>query len=358
MTTNIQFKFPKARFDAMTAALYDATPLAEMPSSLLIGAGAGKRLAVKWNLDRLQTQDAAEVAYIVRSLEQIRAGVQETEYPGLNASDWFPFTQDVDPGKESLTITKGDRAGKPEYTKNLKGDAPRVDFDLDQVSYPMASFWLSYGYGIQDVRAARAAGVPLLPHYAMLCREEMARLLDDIAFNGHTNAGLKGIFTLSGVDTYSVPADGVGGSKAFTAKDPDKVLRDLNAPASQVIVATKGIENPDSVLMPISTHEHIAGRRVGDGTNESILSYWKRTTPHITNIYRSHKGETKGGSSDTRMVTYQKRVDKLEMPNAVIYEQFAPGVSANGLEVVTVAHMRTGGMITHRPKSICNSDGQ
>lgn len=355
MTTIItDNSFPKARFEALKAALFDSSPLVEMPKS---PAAAGLQ-PTPWRLDKLNA-DAAEIAFIVRSLEQIRAGVVEVEYPALRATEWFPFTTGIDPGKESLTITYGDKAGEPEYTKDLKGKAPRVDFDLDQGSFPMRSYWLAYGYGVQDVRAARAGGVPLTSHYALICREQMARKLDKIAFLGDTGpAQLKGILTLANTDTYTPPSDGVGGSKLWSAKSPDQVLRDLNAPASQVIVATKGVENPDTMLMPISLHEHIAGRRVGDGTNESILSYFKRTNPHITSINRTHYSETAGALSTTRLVTYQNRVDKIEMANSVIFEQFSPGVSEDGLEVVTVTHMRTAGMLAHRPKSVCFSDGQ
>jgi len=347
-TPNKQIGFPQVRLDQMAAkaAAFDPRASFEVPAGWSFGGSIFHR-------------DAAETAYVIRSLEDIRAGVLEQEFPQLMAQQWFPFSiGGIDPGAESVTIRHANQKGKVEFTKDLMGDAPRVDFDMDEVSYPLRSFWVSYGFGIQDVRAAMKAGVPLQSKTASLAREQMARKLDDIAFNGDTPAGLKGILTLSGTSTYTVPTTGVGASKTWASKSPDDVLLDLAAPASQVIAATLGIENPDSMLMPISLYELINSRRVGDGTSESILSYFRRNDSNIRNIYRSHKGATAGAASTTRVVTYEKSSAKLEMLVPIVFEQFAPGVSANGLVVQTVCHMRTGGMIAHRPGSIVCSDGQ
>lgn len=351
------FVFPQARLDQMIAeaARFDARVRHDSSQN---------NWAQGFNSPSFR-RDAAETAFIVRQLEFIRPGIDEMQFPELHAQEWFPWDTTVDNGSESITTTQSNQSGKPKLTKDLKGEAPRVDMKLSQVNYPIYSAFHSYGYGIQEVRAAMKAGIPLTTKWAALCREQLQRALDDIAFMGSDSTAvedigataLQGALTLTGTDTYTVPADGAGASKTFESKDSDKILRDLSAMASQVVVATKGIENPETMLLPLATYEFINTKRVGDGTSDTVLSYFRRVDGNIRNVYRTHKSATAGSGSTKRVMVYEKNPSKLQFFAPVPFEQFPPGTSANGLEVMTVCHFRTAGMIAHRPKSIIYADG-
>lgn len=342
---NPTYVFPQARLDemALEAVRFDAAD----PRPL------------KWHFDgRGSHFDGAESAYLARQLEFMRPGVIEASFPKLMAANWIPYNTTPDSGSTQFTVVFEDQVGEVRLSQDMKGIIPRVDAKTSTASINIFSMLLSYGYSIQEARAAMKAGYPLQARRAMLCREQMERKLDDIAFVGDTGSGVKGLLNqttgATAVDTYTVPATGQGGSKKWRDKAPDDVLLDLCAAPSQIVTGSLEIEQPDTWLLPLSTYESISQRRVGDGTNESILSYYLRTAAHAKRVVKTHKSETKGSGSTTRAVCYEANPNKLEMIVPTPFEQFNP--ISEGLDVVTICHLRTAGVFVYRPRSICYAD--
>lgn len=332
--------FPQARLDEMTQAARDFD---------------------KNNLPKTEFElrgphfDAAESAFVARQLEFMRPGIFEAKYPTLKGKSLVPINSTMDPGAEQWTITIVDQVGEVKHLKDFTKDLSRVEVSTTQKSMGVASFGISYAYTINEVRHALYAKFPLQARKAMAARDQMARKLDDILFSGDTATGMKGLINQTGTATYTVLADGAGGSKNWEDKSPDKVLRDLNAPFGQVAVDTKEIHALNTLVLPLSSYQHIAGTRVGDGTSETILSYWLRTNPYgIGSVETTVKLETAGSGNTKRMVAYEKSPQVLEAIVPVEFEQFAPETFHT--EVSTICHMRTGGVAVYYPKAICYAD--
>ena len=299
--------------------------------------------------------DASTTAYVARQLEYLRPGLFEVQYPNLKGKRWVPVNSSMPVGAEQYTITIMDRVGQVKHVKDFSKDLSRVELKTSQASMNVFSMGISYAWNINEIRAAMYAGVPLPTKKAMFARDLMARKFDDILLEGESVTGAKGLFNLTGTETYSIPADGSGGSKNLEDKAPDKILRDLNAPFSQVILNSLEVHNPNTVILPLSTQQFIAGLRVGDGTSETVLSYWLRTNPYgISSVDYSTKLETAGAGSTKRMVVYEKSPNVLEMIAPVEFEQFAPETFLT--EVQTICQMRVGGIALYMPKAVCYTD--
>lgn len=344
------YQFPQTRLDEMSA---DAARFAESRFDVASMEKPLWRFDVGYGNGRC---DAAESWYLARQLEFMRKGVMETSFPDLQATSLFPTNTEIDNASTSYTVQQSKPVGTSLVTQNMAGIIPMVDESIGETNYKIFQLMAGYGYSIQEARTAMKIGKPLPARRAVLCRQQLMRDLEQIAFNGHAATGLKGALTLAGTATYTVPADGVGGSKKLKDKDPDKVLRDLNALAKQVVTDTKGIEIPNVLLLPMSVYEHIAAVRVGDGTSMSILNYFRDNNAHITRIARTYQSETAGAGSTTRTMAYEQSPEKLEFVVPVPFEQFAPGTDETGLFVKTVCQIRTAGMVSHRPKSQIYAD--
>lgn len=347
--TAATFMFPQARADQMAE---DAVSFQR----------SGFRLdgrTIQWKFHGgVWHADAAESAFIARQLEYMRQGVIEASYPELIAQTLFPYNTSVPAGAEFYTATHSDQVGEVKIARDMRGIIPRSDVNLTQTTFAIFSMLSSYGYNIQETRAAMMAGFPLDTTRAMNCREQLQRVLDNIAFIGDVPTGIKGALTLANTTTYTVPSTGVAGSKTWASKSPDNVLLDLNGAPAQIVTDTLGSEEPDTMLLPRTTYEHIAGRRVGDGTSTSILSYFKANNAHIKTVAQTHKSESHATAwTGKRGMVYRKNPNKLEIVVPVPFEQFAPGTSESGLEVVTVCHIRTAGAVAHKPKSVGYFDG-
>lgn len=341
MSQNLNSIFPRTRLDQMIAAALvldgDRTYRSDgLPELLASFPSSGEF-----------RQDGAESYYIARQLEHIRAGVIEASFPELKSGRLVPMDTTPDEGAEQYTVTYADQAGEVRVSKDMEGIIPNVDVKTSQVTYPILSLLLAYGFTLQEARAAMKARKALPADRAMRCREQIERKIDSIALLGDAAGGLKGLFNLAGTATMAP-----GG--IWTARTPVQILADWNGAISQVVVDTLEIETPDTSVLPTSRFEYVTTTRVSDGTVDTIATYFKRNNPHIKQIESSHKLESNAGWTGKRMVNYQKNPLKVAMILPTPFEQLMPDVTSTSTR--TVCHARTAGVIAHRPKSIIYTD--
>jgi hypothetical protein len=331
--------FPQARLDAMREAARAFNPQA-LPTDL------------QFNLTNNRV-DAAESAFVARQLEHMRPGLFEVKYPALKGLNWVPANYSVDPGAESYTIQIMDKTGDVQITRDFGTHAPMVNVSITERSVGFFSLTNGYTYSFQEARAAMMARQPLQARKAMACREAMARKMDEIALLGETTMGLTGLFTQSGTTVYSTP-QGAGLDTEFSSKSSDEILLDLNGAMSQVALDTLEAHIPDTMILPLSSRDLISTRRVGDGTDRSVMQFFLANSAYPVTIEQSVKLETNSNWTGKRGVVYKKDPNVLEMIISQQFEQFAPEVK--GFVVETLCHARTAGVACYFPKAIAYFD--
>lgn len=307
---------------------------------------------------RFDNMDAGENAFFSRQLEHIRPGIFEVKYADLVAMTLVPVNTSVHAGAEIYTYRAYDQFGKAVLASDLSKTGPRVDVSaLPETFSPIRSMKDSYGYSIQEARAAMMANLDLDPRKAKAARSAIAQLTDDILLLGDGSApylGLYGLFALTGTHTYSVP-NGAGGLKTFASKTPDEVVADLHGIANGIVSNSKEIHKPTTLLLPLTSYQDVTSRRMGDGASNTILQQFLSTSPYIKSVKSCVKLETAGAAGVKRMVAYNPDSEMLEAIMPVVFEQLAP--QFDGYEVITHCHGRTGGVVTYYPKSISYGDG-
>lgn len=317
---------------------------------------------VSWRFDGNGNFDSAESAFVARQLESMRPGVYKVEYPTLKGATLVSSNSEDDPGCEFVTITIVNQVGQVLVSRDMSTATPMVEVFTSQQSTPVYSMRIGYQYSLQEARNAIMAKRPLIADKAMACREQMERKLDDIIFVGETTMGLKGLLNQSGALIYT-PINGLKGTTLFADKTPDEVMKDLNGAPSQIVSASLEVEVPDTAVFTTATLEYLGSTRVGDGTSQQILGYWKSTTPHIKRVESSYKGNTLGASGTsnpvvsgvTRSVFYKNDPVKIEYSIPQPFEQLPP--QAKDFNVVTNCHMRTAGVMLKYPNSMIYLDG-
>lgn len=354
MSHNLTSLFPQAHLDAMIAAAK------ELRGGNITSRNDAADSAVAQLLKSFPSHlDAAESYYTARQLEHMRLGVLNATFPDLEADKLVPFDTSPHEGAENFTVTFADQAGRSRVTKNMNGIVPNVDVSTSTTTYPMVSVMLQYVYTLQEARTAMMAGKPLNSDRAMRCREQIKRDLNEILLLGDScdiavGTGVKGLFTLSGTATYTTPA-GASASKLWTAKTPTEILLDWNGSVSQVVIDSKKCEVPNTSCLPNARFEYVTTTRVGDGTSDTIATYFKRNNPHIKQIEASPYLDSHATAwTGMRMVNYDKSPLKVAAIIPVPFEQLSPDVSST--ETVTKCHARTAGVVAMRPKSIIYSD--
>lgn len=306
---------------------------------------------------RFDKMDAGESAFFSRQLEHIRPGLFEVKYSELKAMSFLPVNTSIHPGAEEYTYRWFDMVGKAELSSDYSSRGPRADVLGNEASSKIRGIKASYGYSIQEARAAMMAQLPLDMRKARAARTAIAQKIDDILLMGDgtsTYLGLYGLFKLSGTTTYTTTT-GDAGETEFEDKTPDEIITDLHGLVHKVVTDTKEVERPDSMILPLSTLNYLATTRMGDGSDQTILNFFKATSPYIRNIDSSTKLETAGATSSKRIVAYAKSPDKLEAILPIEFEQLPP--EQEGYEVITQCAARLGGVVPYFPKSIVYADG-
>jgi len=305
----------------------------------------------KFNFERM---DVAESAFLSRQLEQIRAKTYDIKYVQLKGRQFVPIDGSISPGAEVVTYRQWDQVGMAKIIINYADDLPRADVLAKEFSSKIRGIGDSYGYNIQEVRAARFAGQPLEQRKANAARRAMEQILDTIIQTGSSSHGLLGLLNQPNATVYVIP-NGVSASPLWANKTPDEIVDDMNGIVNNQITITKEVELPDTMLLPLAQYGIVSTKRMGDGSDATILEYFLKTSKYVKTVEPWYACAGAGAGATDRMVVYRKDPDAIVCIIPQEFEQFQPEM--RGLEILTACHMRTGGVVVYYPLSMSYGDG-
>lgn len=305
-----------------------------------------------YNLTNL---DANENIFFARELEHIKSATFDVDYPDLLAEQMIPVSTEVDEGAASWTYEQYDHVGVAKLIANYADDLPRSDVKGTEHNQPVVGIGSSYGYNMQEVRAAKMAGKPLDAKRAKAARESDARKRDALACTGDTAANLKGFFNNSNVTELTAGSKTGGGTTWISATaTADEILADLNSLYNRVRNDTKGVEKIDTIALPILQFQKINDMPRSSTSDTTVKEFWEKTHPGVK-IVEWPKLDGAASDSSDLMIGYRKSADKVVMEIPMAFQQHAP--QPKGLEFVVSCESRFGGVVFFKPLSACYMKG-
>ena len=282
--------------------------------------------------------------FLERQLEFIRPQIFEVAYADIKYSTILPVTSEAGQGAQTFTYRIMDSTGEFKLIADAADDLPRADISQVEKSINIRSFGGSFGYTVQELRAAQMANIALEQRRAQAVRRAYEEKVEDVALFGESSVGLAGFFNNSTVDV--VTAD-----KWFTSgTTAQEMLELLNYGVTGIINASQMKEQPDTILMAWNDYREISTRRNSDSSDVTVLEYFLRTNPYINNIEPINQlDKTKSGLTTNRMVVYKRDPGKVQLHIPQPLELFPP--QQRGLEFIVPAHARVGGVALYYPKS-------
>jgi hypothetical protein len=299
--------------------------------------------------------DANESIFFKRQLEYIKAQTYDKKYRDLKGLSLFPVTSEAGPAATEITWRSWDKVGVAKMISDYASDFPRVDIFGTEQTIKVKGLGASYGYSIEEIRRAQMAGVPLEAKRAAMVREVIERKHDSIIWNGDTETGLKGFLAYPGITEYTVPATGTGGTKTWSTKTSDQILTDLNGIVDGILSATNGIEQPDTMLMPLEAYRLISQKRLSDYTEKSVLKYFLENNPYIKRIEWVVELKTAGAGATQRFMVYKNSPSHLEYHMPLPFEMYDADKKAMAFEIP--AYSKSAGMVIYFPASVAYGDG-
>lgn len=305
--------------------------------------------------------DADESLFLARELETILAREFEKKYPERKARKLVPISTEVDPGSETYTYRVYDEFGAAKVITDYAKDLPTFDALAREVSAKVVSLGGSYGYSVQELRAAAKAGKSLDSRKQRAAVRGFEKAENDILLLGDANTGMLGLLKAAAADggnvpTVSIPADGTGSTKTWSTKTADQIIRDLDLLVNTVRTQSKGIHEANTVLLPLEAWG-IANSKpysTAGGSDKTVLAWWKANHPGVE-VGWVNELSTAGAGATTRAMAYVRDPEMLEGHIPQPYEQFPP--QAKGLTFSVPCHSRIGGVAWYFPLSAVYGDG-
>lgn len=299
--------------------------------------------------------DAAQTVFFTRQLEEIDATMYDVKYADLEAFQLVPVKSDMHPGTDSYTYRMYDAKGVATMTSNYAGSSPRADVSGQEFTSRVRGIRNSYGYNVQEIRAAAKENFPLDSARAIAARRVMNEKVNRTALLGDAEHQIVGLFNQPNAQTYTIPANGTGASKKFADKTTEQVLDDLFGFVDQIPTVTNEIEKPTRVLMPYPVIRALGRRLVGAAApGVSILKFFQEQRPGIE-VRGALFLNSAGAGGVGRMMAYDPKPENMQLLVPIAFESFPP--QQNGLEFVIENHARMGGVVVRFPMSMIYADG-
>lgn len=306
-------------------------------------------------VSRSMQLDANESIFFVLELQHIEAQVVEIEYQELMARQIIPVSMEANPADETIAYYQFDKTGNAKVVSDYANDFPRVDLLGQKFVSNIRSLGDSFGYDIPEIRAAHKVNRPLTTMLAEAAKRAALELEDEIAWFGDSIHGLGGFFSNPNIPQISLPADGVGNLVAWSTKDPNQIIRDMNLVANTIFTNTLGVERPTMILLPLDSYSFIASTPRSALSDTTILEFFLKNNPFVKEVQWLNEAARANANGLRRILAFNRNPLKVKMHIPQDFEMFPP--QEKGLSFVVPCHLRNGGVIWYKPLSALFADG-
>ena len=328
----------------MPSTGFDRADYNALIGSNMIHALVGGR---QMNFDSVE--DAS--VFFARELDYIKAKSYDKQYPEFTALNHFPITHEVPEGAETTTYYSYEKTGMAEIISNYATDLPRADVKGHPTTAYIKSIGDSYGYSVQEMRAARMAGKSLDTRKADAARYAIDRKVNEIAFAGDEKNGLMGMLSPgNNIPLYTLST--VEGKTDFKSKTAEQILADINGMTGYQAKLTKNVEKSDILALPASVYIDISTRQVPN-TGYTVKRFLLENAPYLKGIISSPELEEDATETNPYgkavALMFTNSADKFSLEIPLAYYQYP--LQNRNLEVIVPCEERTAGIIMYYPLS-------
>ena len=239
------------------------------------------------------------LGHVVSQQSHIEAQVTKKLYPNIRYRERVFVDTSPNAFAASVTHFQQDQVGKAKFISGKGDDIPLVDILRNKFEQGILDAGVGYSFSFTEIGQAQMIGTNLSAEGAIAARDAFEFLVDEVAHVGNSEAGIEGLVNTTGITT-------VAAAQTFAAATPDQILATVNANITAIWSGSKGIDVPDTVLLPLAQYGDIATRRLGAGDGAmTVLDFIK-----AKNVYTAETGRELTISAthyitNNRMVLYK-----------------------------------------------------
>lgn len=323
--------------------------------------------------------DAAETMFFERALTYVEAQLLYRLIPPLEGRQYVATAALEPPGTKRTEYRMITQVGRAMLDTGTGDDAPTSTFYTETFGHNYYSLKSSYQYTYDELLSAQLAsqnshstGGPAINidmESALASRQAIAQTLDTICAFGTgsvpsgvasvgPDVGLLGLLNQPYASAYTIP-NGAAGSPLWSLKTPDEVVADLTGIVAYQINATYKVHSPKRIIVPVDSYQaQLAGRRMADGSDETILSFFQRTRKETEQPVEVRSWQLMSGAgtgSTNLMLAYDPDERMVCLKMAQEFTQLQVEYQRETYRIPCRA--RTAGVIARYPLSMTTSYG-
>ena len=289
-------------------------------------------------------------AFVSNQLLDVIPQTYDRKFVGLDAAEHIPVSPNgVNAGAMAWAYNSFDQRGLADFLAADGRDIPRADISQVQQIFPVRTIVSSYGWTLEEIEAARFAGLSLDARKAVAARRAIAEKNHSILLNGNAARGLPGFLTNPTTPIMTVP-NGAWLNPATTA---DQILDDLNAMVDAVYIGTNKLHRATRVALPNAHARRVATARLSN-TTDTVQAFFERTNPGIM-IRALTELAAAGPSGAPRALAYELNAENFAGVVPLPFQQLDPQMWA--METVVPVREREGGTVWYYPMAGVKADG-
>ena len=220
---------------------------------------------------RQRLQDSDALGYLISQLAHVEARVWERKYVAIMYPDLLPVSFEAGEWATSIEIHYTDDFAVGKFIGAGGDDIPYAQTETGRDIVPVRPAGIGYEYTLEELRQSEFLGLPLDARKANAARRGYEEHAQRVALFGDADRGMEGMLNHSTISTAASATTLTAALAGGNPRDDSAAL--INEPLNAVWEDSKGIELPDTVLMPLDHFGRLATTRLGTVNDTTILEY-------------------------------------------------------------------------------------
>jgi len=288
-----------------------------------------------------QRTDAGESYFLERQLKYVFTERLKEDRAPAKAMLFLPVNTEVPSGAKTHVYQILRTVGEARVITDYADDLPPVDVVQSEVVGKLISIGHSFGWSIDDLRAAAFAGQPLQTDKMNAAADEVEHTIDRVSSIGDVANNIVGFLNNPNVPVITLPTG------SWPTADPEQILDDLIHMEETIATAVfhRADLMPDTLILDDASWR-LCRKRLNEYSDQSILEVFLKTSATVKNADVWHRCNTVNAGGP-RIVMYRRDPSIVRLIIAQMFEMLPP--QANNLYFKVPTHAKIGGVDVRKP---------
>ena len=265
-----------------------------------------------------------------------------------------PINREVPDSALQYTYQEIAKVGRAGFVSPSATSIPTADITGENRTLEIRTPAIAVRYSTQDVRSSGALMFSIVDQKVSSAREGWDLFMDDVIRTGDVTTGVQGVVNHDSI----VVQNAVSGDWTNPSTTSDEIIDDVTAAINSISEASDGVEQPNTVVLPIAQFNVLTTRRVGaglDGGSLTLLQFLRGAFPGIQRWESDFGMATVAIGGGPAMLVYNNDLSKFSAVFPLMMQPLPP--QEDGLGFTLIFESRYGGVMMPRPRAFLRLDG-